>query len=50
MESITVCVRIRPKVNSQNNDESPWKIESNSLISGKSKEIFSVGKSLLANN
>jgi hypothetical protein len=44
MESITVCVRLRPRVNSQNYDESLFKIEGSSIISGKTKEVFSFGK------
>lgn len=44
MESIQVCVRLRPRVNSQNHDDSLLKIEGNNIISGKTKEIFSFGK------
>jgi hypothetical protein len=40
MENITVCVRIKPK----NNEDSLWKLEGNSIIVSKNKEMFSFGK------
>jgi centromeric protein E len=40
MENITVCVRVRPK----NHEDCLWKLEGNSLIVNKNKEMFSYGK------
>jgi hypothetical protein len=39
MENITVCVRIKPK----SSEDSLWKIEGNSLILNKNREMFSYG-------
>jgi hypothetical protein len=48
MESIAVCTRIKPKSNNQiRDDENLWKVEGNSIISGKSKEVFSFGNFLI---
>jgi hypothetical protein len=42
--NITVCVRIRPKVNSTSQDDYVWKVENNNILNFKSKEIFAYGK------
>jgi hypothetical protein len=39
MENITVCVRIKPK----HNEDTLWKIEGNSLLINRNKDIFSYG-------
>jgi len=41
MENISVCIRIRPKIKEE---ETPWKSESNTIYSAKSKETFTFGK------
>lgn len=43
MENIAVCVRIRPRLNSKE-DDSIWKLEGNTIMSMKSKEHFTFGK------
>lgn len=40
MENISVCIRIRPKTK---DEESPWKLESNTIYNSKSKESFTFG-------
>lgn len=41
MENISVCIRIRPKVKEE---ESLWKLESNTIYNIKSKDNFTFGK------
>lgn len=43
MENITVCVRVKPSIN-EKREENLWRYEANSILSSKSKEIFSYGK------
>ncbi len=41
MENISVCIRIRPKVK---DEETQWRLETNTLYNSKSKESFTFGK------
>jgi len=43
MENIAVCVRIRPRMLSKEED-GLWKVEGKTLMSMKSKECFNFGK------
>jgi hypothetical protein len=40
MENISVCIRIRPKIKEE---DTPWKIESNTIFNSKTKETFTFG-------
>lgn len=41
MENISVCLRIRPKIKEE---DSLWRVESNTIFNIKSKETFTFGK------
>jgi hypothetical protein len=43
MENIAVCVRIRPRPHSKDEDNL-WKVDKNTIMSVKSKEYFTFGK------
>ena len=43
MENIAVCVRMRPRMQSKEED-SLWKLEGKTIMSLKSKEHFTFGK------
>ncbi len=47
MENINVCVRIRPLPNDDNSSNPLFKIEGNSLLNVRNKDIMSYGKSSL---